>query len=147
MDVPSITVSSLKLLDLYGNRIVDLPNKFAGLKGKLKILNLKNNPVKDKKLLKLINQNQSVKSIIEYVNAHASDNNEDTTKCDKVDKFDEFDGKRKIVLVATKGNEFKYEITYTNEDNEIPTEFNKIWTEKIDENQLLTFLMKRKSYY
>ncbi|CAO1438565.1 unnamed protein product [Diamesa serratosioi] len=60
----------LKFLEMTANKVTAFPKSFATLK--LKTLNLKDNPLKDKKLLKLIDQNQSIKSIMDYIAKNGS---------------------------------------------------------------------------
>jgi Leucine rich repeat len=56
---------NLKLLDMSQNKLTEIPKALATLK--LKNLNLKENPLKDKRLSKYIHQNQALKIIIDHI--------------------------------------------------------------------------------
>lgn len=61
----SMNFPHLKILDLSENKIAAVPKTLASIK--FKTLNLKQNPLKDKKLYKFIDQNQSLKAILDHI--------------------------------------------------------------------------------
>ncbi|XP_046611616.1 leucine-rich repeat-containing protein 47-like [Neodiprion virginianus] len=69
-EIPSTisALQSLKLLDLSDNSIVIVPKELSDC-GKLKELNLKGNPLSDKRLYKLVDQCRT-KQVLDYVRQH-----------------------------------------------------------------------------
>lgn len=65
-------LSNLKVLELKRNKLTSLPYEFASCL-KLKTLNLEDNPVEDRRLMKLIVQHgaQKPKAVLDYVATHA----------------------------------------------------------------------------
>ncbi|XP_044763873.1 leucine-rich repeat-containing protein 47-like [Coccinella septempunctata] len=59
---------ALKILDVGSNKITSLPGNLADC-GKLKEINLKQNPISDRRLLKLIDQCRT-KQVLDYVKQH-----------------------------------------------------------------------------
>lgn len=68
-------LTSLKVLDLGENKIITIPGELGNC-SKLKELNLKGNKLKDKRLLKLVDQCH-VKQIMDYIRNHCPKTNTD----------------------------------------------------------------------
>ncbi|XP_070503560.1 leucine-rich repeat-containing protein 47-like [Chironomus tepperi] len=65
-DIPEdIKLTNLKFFDASENKITAVPKSLAAIK--MKTLNLKQNSLKDRKLFKLIDQNQSLKAIMDHI--------------------------------------------------------------------------------
>ncbi|CAL1297099.1 unnamed protein product [Larinioides sclopetarius] len=77
-------LGSLKVLDLGENQLVNIPGELGGC-NKLKELNLKGNKLKDKRLLKLVDQCHA-KQVMDYIRSHCPKANADSTKQGKSKK-------------------------------------------------------------
>lgn len=71
-------LGSLKVLDLSENQITSLPGELGGC-SKLKELNLKGNKLKDKRLLKLVDQCH-VKQVMDYIRSHCPKSSTDSNQ-------------------------------------------------------------------
>ncbi|GIY57044.1 leucine-rich repeat-containing protein 47 [Caerostris extrusa] len=77
-------VGSLKVLDLSENQLIAIPGELGNCT-KLKELNLKGNKLKDKRLLKLVDQCHS-KQVLDYIRSHCPKTNADNNKQGKSKK-------------------------------------------------------------
>ncbi|GBN66061.1 Leucine-rich repeat-containing protein 47 [Araneus ventricosus] len=77
-------LGSLKVLDLGENQLVNIPGELGGC-NKLKELNLKGNKLKDKRLLKLVDQCHA-KQVMDYIRSHCPKANADSNKQGKSKK-------------------------------------------------------------
>lgn len=77
-------LAALKVLNLEENELASIPGELGGCT-KMKELNLKGNKLKDKRLLKLVDQCH-VKQVMEYIRSHCPKSNADGNKQGKSKK-------------------------------------------------------------
>ncbi|KAL7020870.1 hypothetical protein ACKWTF_011660 [Chironomus riparius] len=116
-DIPEDTkLANLKIFDASENKITAVPKSLAGIK--MKTLNLKQNPLKDRKLFKLIDQNQSLKAIMDHIQKLGISSFESSAKSDSKSKQNksESDPEQKKIVIKKFDDDFKIEYDQTVKD-------------------------------
>ncbi|KAG5671827.1 hypothetical protein PVAND_002002 [Polypedilum vanderplanki] len=105
-DIPMVmNLPNLKILDLSENKITAVPKSLASIK--FKTLNLKDNPLKDKKLFKFIDQNQSLKAIIDHIQKLGISSESSTKENDKKQTKSESEQKMNEIVIKKFEDDFK----------------------------------------
>lgn len=107
--------AGLKVLNVAGNKIELIP-KFLNKCSKLKEINLKDNPLKDKRLKKLVEQCRS-KQVLDYVEKHghvSSESDDNNETCDSPCATEEptiIEVRQKITVMKPSGESQKVTVT------------------------------------
>lgn len=122
------TMASLRLLEAHNNQLLALPHELAGC-SKIKSLQLEGNPLKDRRLLKLVAQHgtHKPKAVLDYLASRAPQPSQGTGKKGKArgkgkavvvedeseDSDVEFSNKLPVVTIVRPGKESALEVVAT----------------------------------